>query len=102
MLHRYGEVACGIICCCLPIIPLFWHHISHSTGTRNITLGNMNKASQNPQSTRAALESYDTNSNWVRLDDGTITSKRAVNGTGKAHSDEVALNEAVLGISNKV
>lgn len=26
----YGEVACGIICCCLPLIPLFWRHIAHS------------------------------------------------------------------------
>ncbi|KAI4228490.1 MAG: hypothetical protein L6R36_001603 [Xanthoria steineri] len=60
----YIEVASGLICCYLPILALFWHHLSHSTGSgggrhnnNTLTLDRLTKPKHN-QTNRGGHESY--------------------------------------------
>ncbi|KAL8822700.1 MAG: hypothetical protein Q9191_006570 [Dirinaria sp. TL-2023a] len=97
----YGEVACGIICSCLPLLPLFWHHLSHSsTSSGAIKLDNINPK---VQTKRSVHESYEPDSavragTWVKLDDGTMTPMPKVHGVARAPSDEQALAHAIAGV----
>ncbi|KAL8692043.1 MAG: hypothetical protein Q9218_002852 [Villophora microphyllina] len=109
----YAEVACGIICACLPILPLAWHHLSRSTGGGDIALGPMHRSPQctchfnhkaSKTSTRAWSEATDGHhepvkgKNWVRLEDGTIQPvPKAFHGEREG-SDEQALTAAIAGV----
>ncbi|CAL8575765.1 hypothetical protein XPA_001669 [Xanthoria parietina] len=111
----YAEVASGLICCCLPILPLFWHHLSHSTGSGGhhnnnaLTLDRLNKPKHN-QTNRGGHESYDAHEpvggkSWVRLDDGSIAPMPRIHPVEPEGSDEraltrdeAALNEAIIGM----
>ncbi|KAL8737724.1 MAG: hypothetical protein Q9181_001409 [Wetmoreana brouardii] len=107
----YAEVACGIICACLPLLPLCWHHLSRSTGGGgHITLGPMNRSPQHGQAgyapsraTRAWSEATDAlepvkGKNWVKLEDGTIVPLPKGHHVQRGGSDEQALTEAIIGI----
>ncbi|KAL8808257.1 MAG: hypothetical protein Q9200_004349 [Gallowayella weberi] len=104
----YAEVACGIICGCLPILPLFWHHLSRSTGHsgNTINMKNMNGLGTN----RGGHEAYPTHEpvagkSWVKLEDGSIAPMPRIHPVEREASDEraltrdeAALNEAIIGL----
>ncbi|KAI4249404.1 MAG: hypothetical protein LQ352_005659 [Teloschistes flavicans] len=108
----YAEVACGVICACLPILPLVWHHLSRSTGGGDMALGPINRSPQctchfntkrSKMSTTAWSEATDAHhepvkgKNWVRLEDGTIAPVPKAFHAEREASDEQALTAAIAG-----
>ncbi|KAL8662037.1 MAG: hypothetical protein Q9202_005091 [Teloschistes flavicans] len=109
----YAEVACGVICACLPILPLVWHHLSRSTGGGDMALGPMKRSPQctchfntkrSKMSTTAWSEATDAHhepvkgKNWVRLEDGTIAPVPKAFHAEREASDEQALTAAIAGV----
>ncbi|KAG7007793.1 hypothetical protein G7Y79_00008g024310 [Physcia stellaris] len=100
----YGEVGCGVICCCLPLLPLFWHSLSHSSGSGHINLDDMDKSAKNLQTNRSVHEAYNPDNgvkagSWVRLEDGTAHPVPKVHGLARGSSEERAVHEAIVGNS---
>ncbi|KAI4200161.1 MAG: hypothetical protein LQ350_004122 [Teloschistes chrysophthalmus] len=116
----YAEVACGLICACLPILPLVWHHLSRSTGGGDVALGPINYH-HNARSTQcshcghytkqsstlrnwsdAAGDAHEhevvKGKNWMRLEDGTIAPVPKAFHSDRAASDEQALTAAIAGV----
>ncbi|KAI4104952.1 MAG: hypothetical protein L6R37_002996 [Teloschistes peruensis] len=120
----YAEVACGLICTCLPILPLVWHHLSRSTGGGDVALGPINRrhnhsphctcTCRSPQFTHTHTKQSSTRNwseageahdhevvkgkNWMRLEDGTIAPVPKAFHGDRAASDEQALTAAIAGV----
>ena len=107
-MHSYAEVACGLICGSLPILPLFWQHISTSSREKSISLQPVNNRTPGQRSnytpskvTRTWDEAYDSRhkapgKDWVKLEDGTVT-KVSDSDLEQKTVDELAVTDAILG-----
>ena len=105
--HSYAEVACGLICGSLPILPLFWQHISKGS-SGDITLQPVNNRAPGQHSnytpskvTRTWDEAYDSRhkapgKDWVKLEDGSVA-KVPDNHLEPKSADEEAVTDAILG-----
>ncbi|KAL9594265.1 MAG: hypothetical protein Q9219_007128 [cf. Caloplaca sp. 3 TL-2023] len=99
----YAEVACGIICACLPLLPLFWHHLSRSTAGGTVALGKMNRSPRhghNHYDPPSGADAHDPikGKSWVKLEDGTLTTLPKAHQMEREGSDEQALTGAIMGV----
>ena len=106
-MRSYAEIACGLICGCLPILPLFWQHISKGS-SGGISLQPVNNRAPGQHSnytpskvTRTWDEAYDSRHkppgrDWVKLEDGTVT-KVPDSHLEQKTVDELAVTDAILG-----
>lgn len=110
-LWGYAELACGIICGSLPILPLLWQHLPHrSRDTGRISLapvnnynqanGTGNQATYSPGKVARSWDdayeaSQQANGDWVKLEEGAAAPlpKSYI----ERESDEQAINDAIIG-----
>ena len=99
----FAEMAFGIVCSCLPILPRFYQHISavtpYAKGQHNTTLvGPSARDSISPAAQQAIERNKGSNGgNWIHLDDRDVPEmpERTTVDVQQRTKDEDTLEEAV-------
>ena len=109
-MYSYSELACGIVCGSLPILPLLWHHLSQrSRGTGGISLrpvrtNQANGHTQGDYSSAKVARNWDdayeasqqAKRDWVKLEEGPVV-PLPKSYLESEESDEQAINDAIVG-----
>jgi hypothetical protein len=107
-IHSMAELACGLLCSCLPFLPRLYQHVSaiapytaHHGSSAQALQDPETKASVSHAARRGLSKSNKRGGDWIHLDDKTLASlpKGTTVDIERRGGDEQAFDEAVEGLN---